>query len=547
MELARKDAEGLFWTPRGGNNETEIWASCHLFVSAIRDSETGRMHKDVLLVDMGRHETPDRFANGSFDVVIPALNDCLDLPRSKTPEAENRPAALFITHAHSDHINGIFEYVRMGVRLPPVYASEFTISMIKKGFVEEGVDWDLMPEFRTVHPGEPVRIGHMTVEAFPAAHSIPGSYSYKIANPCASVFHSGDIKADPTSFLTAGTDIRVLEKIGQDGGVDLMTFDATATHMEGHARHEAEICDIYASLFERHRDRQIIAPISPGHMERLATVAAAAQRTGKHIIINGGSTMQSHIMGLAAAGIHLDKMFPRIKVLSGRNPEARKIDPKNAVTVTTGIYGSDASPLVRALRKQEKSFPLRNDAVIIAPLTGERHEKLRAVMEETGRSGKLLLITATEYPGLYGSGHAQQDDFCRIAAAVRPKAVVPVHCSEEMARQLISLSRSLGYAVPSRPVRNGETVRVMHGKPLETVSSRSQEWYGIRHLKDEAGETRIRFTRLPDSRLLREEEKAKALEQKRREAERKIAEYRNRRPPDPAAEAVCLKRSLHDR
>ncbi len=547
MELARKDAEGLFWTPRGGNNETEIWASCHLFMSAIRDSETGRMQKDVLLVDMGRHETPDRFANGSFDVVIPALNDCLDIPRSKMPDAENRPAALFVTHAHSDHINGIFEYVRMGVRLPPVYASEFTVDMIKKGFVEEGVDWDLMPEFRTVRPGEPVRIGHMTVEAFPAAHSIPGSYSYKISNPRASIFHSGDIKADPTSFLTPGTDISVLEKIGKDGGVDLMTFDATATHMDGHARHEAEICDVYASLFDRHRSRQIIAPISPGHMERLAAVAAAAERAGKHIIINGGSTMQSHIMGLAAAGIHLDKMFPGIKVLSGRNPEARKIDPRDAVTVTTGIYGSDASPLVRALRKQGKSFPLRNDAVIIAPLTGERHEKLRTVMEETGRSGKLILITATEYPGLYGSGHAQKDDFRQIAAAVRPRAVIPVHCSEDMARQLIVLSQDLGYAVPPHPVRNGETVRVTHENPLEIVRARSQEWYGIRRLKDESGETKIRFTRLPDSRLLREEEKARALEQKRREAERKIAEYRNRHHPTPAAEAAHLKRSLHDR
>ena len=61
------------------------------------------------------------------------------------------------------------------------------------------------PELSKMKPegyGLEVSVGGMKVEAFQSPHSIPGSFGYKISNPHASVFHSGDVKADPSSFLT---------------------------------------------------------------------------------------------------------------------------------------------------------------------------------------------------------------------------------------------------------------------------------------------------------------------------------------------------------
>ncbi len=524
MDISRKNTEGLYWTPFGGNNADDIWASCHCFASVAKDEKSGKISKDVILVDLGQHETPQDFTKGECDSVVPALDDVLKIPGKPAPERENVAKAIFLTHSHSDHINGIFEYVRMGVKLPPIYASEFTINMVKKGFVEKDIDWNLLPEFRPIKEGDTVSVGGMKIEAFQSPHSIPGSFGYKISNPHASVFHSGDVKADPSSFLSGAMNPEHLTKVGACGGVDMMTFDATATDRKGFARRESDIFETYAELFEKHADKQIIAPISAGHMERLATVIAAAQRVGKHVIINGGSSMQSHIMGLAASGIRLEELFPDIKVLSYKNPETQRLDLKNTVTVTTGIYGDPKAPFVKALRGKATLFPMERDAVVIAPLVGDRYERLQKIVSKSPKAAGMTFITAKERPDLYGSGHAQEEDFKLLASMIKPKAVMPVHCSEKMAKTLNALARSEGYQTFPRHVHNGETLFVSALEGISLVDSKEPEWYGLRHRKNKYGDIETAVKKIPDNGF--SFSPSKSFEEKRREADMKLAEYK---------------------
>lgn len=524
MDISRKNEEGLYWTPFGGNNADDIWASCHCFASVAKDEANGKTSKDVVLIDIGQHETPLDFTKGAFDAVVPALDDVLKIPGKSSPKRENTAKAVFLTHSHSDHINGIYEYVRMGVKLPPIYASEFTINMVKKGFVEKDIDWNLIPEFRPIKPGDVVTVGAMKVEAFQSPHSIPGCFGYKVSNQRASVFHSGDVKADPSSFLNNAINLEHLSEAGQSGGVDMMTFDATATDRKGFARQEREIFTTYAELFEKYSDKQIIAPISAGHMERLATVIAAARQVGKDVIINGGSSMQSHIMGLSASGIRLEELFPEIKVLSYKNPETQKLDLKNTVTVTTGIYGDPKAPFIKALRGKATRFPMQKDAVVIAPLVGDRYERLQKIVAESPEAAGMTFVTAKERPDLYGSGHAQEEDFKLIASKVMPKTVMPVHCSEKMAQTLNALARAEGYQTFSRHIRNGETLHVSAAKGVSLIDSKEPEWYGLNHKRNEYGDIEIEVRKIPDNGF--SFSPSKSFEEKRREADMKIAEYK---------------------
>lgn len=525
MDISQKNALGLYWTPFGGNNVNDIWASCHCFASVAKDEKTGETQKNVILIDMGQHETPDEFTKGAYQTVVPALDDILKVPGSPDPKKENTLDAIFLTHSHSDHINGIYEYVRMGVKLPPIYASEVTINMVKKGFVEKDIDWNLIPEFRPIKSGETVQIGAMKVEAFQAPHSIPGSFAYKVSNPHASLFHSGDIKADHSSYLGESLNPEHMGEISKSGGVDVMTFDATATDREGFARQEKDLFDTYTELFEKYSDKQLIAPISAGHMERLATVIAAAEKVGKHVIINGGSSMQSHIMGLSASGIRLEELFPKIKVLSYKNPETEQLDLKNTVTITTGIYGDPKAPFIKALRGQSTIFPMQKDAVVIAPLVGDRYEKLQKIIKESPRAANMTFITAMDRPDLYGSGHAQAEDFKYIAKLVAPKTVIPVHCSQKMAETLMFLAKSQNYQTMNRPVRNGETLHISSETGIERVDSKVPEWYGLRHPKNQFGDTTTEFHKVPDNGF--SIPKTKSFKEKRLEADKKIAEYKN--------------------
>lgn len=524
MSLNQKQPKGLYWTPRGGNNAKDIWASCHTFSSVTENRQTGELEKTTLIVDMGQHETPWTFQNGEYDKVVPALDDCLNVPGEKRPEDEAQ--AVFLTHCHSDHIAGIYEYLRMGVRLPAVYGSEYTLNALRKGLIDNGLSKDIWPEMKTMAAGDVVRVGNMTVEAFPASHSVPGCFSFKISGEEGTVFHSGDTKADETSFLGRGVDLSSYDKIAQNGGVDLMTFDATATHLKGHAAYEAEIFDAYTRLFKEYAGRQVIAALPAAHMERLASVVSAAQAAGRDVIINGGASMDGNIMALKLAGYDLREKCPDIKIVSAAGGEAEKVDSKNSVTITTGIYMEKNSPFVRFLQGKDDRFSMADDAVVIAPTSGDKNEKLHLLLESKSRSG-IEVVTSDKNPKIYGSGHAQRDDFIKIAGHIRPKTVVPIHCSAEKADQLNRLVVENGLrTLPVYP-HNGTVVCVDRENGCRIVNRNAPQWFGVKHHLRADGSMAVSARKVDDNgySVVANDN---ALQIRQEQAVQKIAEYRQK-------------------
>lgn len=472
MSSIQDTQTGLFWTPRGGNNADAIWASCHTFSSVTKNKENGENEKTTIIVDMGQNEMPQDFQGGLFEKVVPALDDCLSVPDYDKPE--NEAAAIFLTHCHSDHIAGLFEYLKMGAKLPPVYGSEYTIKAVQKELIDNGIDRKTWPEMKPIHAGEVVNVGNMQVEAFAASHSIPGCFSFKISNEEASIFHSGDTKADETSFLGNGVDMDSYDRIGS---VDFMTFDATATHMPGHATYEAEIFEAYQQLFEENSDRQVIAVLPAAHMERLASVISAAQAAGKDVLIDGGASMESHVMALKMAGYDLQERCPDIQVVSAKGERGGAIDPDKSVTITTGIYGELNSPFVQKLMGGNDRFVMRDDAVVITPSTGRGSEKMNGMLEAYAPAG-VTVITGRDRK-IYGSGHAQADDFLKIAGRIHPKTVSPIHCTFDMAQNFNRLASENGYGTLSEYPHNGCMVGV-NKDGCRIVSVKEPEWFGIK-------------------------------------------------------------------
>lgn len=525
-----KEKDGLYWTPHGGNNVSDIWASCHTF-SSVTTNDRDEQEKTTVIVDLGQNEVPSKFAQGEFDKVIPALNDCLSIPHAKPVSEKNQAKALFLTHSHSDHIEGVFEYLRMGVKLPPVYASQYTLNALTTGFIDRRIDSSKWPEMREIKSGETVEIGNMKIDVFPASHSIPGAFSFKISNDGTSIFHSGDTKADESSFVGSAVDMASYEKIGKEGGVDLMTFDATATHLPGHATYESEVFKAYSELFEEHDGKQIIAALPPAHMERLATVVSAAQAAGKDVIIDGGPSLERNILALQSAGYTFREICPEIKVMNAGSPEAQNSDPEKCVTITTGVYLEQHSPFVRKIRGEESSFVLKENAVVIIPTSGDRHERLHKELAEAKTVSCLTVVTSNEKPKIYGSGHAQGGDFKKLAALICPKKVVPVHCSKKMAENLNALAHRKGYSTFKRPVYNGETIHVSAKSGCEIVHSKEPSWYGVKHTRDTDGAPRTVFSRVPDYGYSRPNAHAryKYIEKRRAEAGERLAAYHNNR------------------
>lgn len=517
MSSAQRSQTGLFWTPKGGNNASEIWASCHTFSSVTENSETGEKETTTIIVDVGQNENPKSFLGGIHDKVIPALDDCLSVPGYKKPE---KPAeAIFLTHGHSDHMAGVVEYVRMGAELPKIYASDYTLKLLRKELMEQGIRGNLWPEMTSIKAGDVIKVGNMQVEPFPASHSIPGCFSFKISNKEASIFHSGDTKADETSFLEKGVNMKAYDKVG---GVDLMTFDATATNRSGHAAYESEIFSSYRKLFSENKDKQIISVLPAAHVERLASVVSAAASVGKDVMFNGGPSMEKNVMAMNLAGYNLQEMHPNIRVVGSR--DSQPLDMKKSVVITTGIYGEESSPFVQKLTgKVDGRFVLNDDAVIITPTARRPFERMDDILKNFAPKGATV-ISALDC-NIYGSGHAQADDFKKIAKRVNPKTVAPIHCSYENAKEFNKLAARCGYKTLNSYPHNGCTVQV-NKEGTKIVSEKEPAWFGIN--LDSSVFKLSDYGYSTGKEVSRNVEKMMSSQKRQQEAAKKINEWREK-------------------
>lgn len=452
--------EGLYWTPLGGNDSLDIRANCHLFESVVH--ENGRTARDFLIVDVGADEVGTASVLNTFSAVIPDLSDFLEIEGKKP--SEKKAAGIFLTHAHADHMGGIVKYLAAGVKLPPIYASEFTLAMLKKELVSENVPLSAFPETHAVKAGEKLEIGAFTIDPVQAPHSVPGCLGVKISDKNGTIYHSGDIKADSTSYLGEPLDREHLKQIG-DGGVDLMLFDAVAADKAGFARSEKDICDSYAELFSKYADRQIISLIKSSHMERFATVLKAAEKAGKDVIIQGGSEMQVHLAGLKEAGISLHDLAPSVKILNHTSPEARSLSPEKTIILSSGIEGCEEAPFFKTLRGEKKHRPLAPDAVIIAPLSKRNYENFKDKLYSYDGTEGFTFVGTKDCPGIDGSGHAQREDFLSIAGLIRPKMLVPIHCKTQKANKFNKMVALTFNTFPAQ-IKNGTTLKVLNGKTL---------------------------------------------------------------------------------
>ena len=485
MTSTENSQPGLYWTPKGGNNHETMFASCHKYTSVTKDKESGQINKTIILIDMGQNEYPKDFAGGRYDKVVPALTDCLAIPGQEAPK--DPAAAIFLTHSHSDHVDAIFEYVQLGVKLPPIYGTEYTINALKSEFIKRHIPVPADLKMNFVEAGQTIEIGNIKIETLEASHSVPGCLSFKLSNEEVSSFHSGDTKSDPTSSLGKGVSLDAYRAIS---GVDFAVWDAAMAGLSGHSISEDSARQEYQQIFEENRDKQMVVALPAAHSQRLASVVAAAAAAGKHVIVDGGSTMETNFLALGMNGYDLKKMFPNIKVASAGSKDAKGIELEDCITITTAIYGEENSPFVKKLQGTDDSFVLRDDAVVISPIVGkaiDKHEKIEDYLSEyiekdPARSG-IKIITARDR-AIGSSGHAQCDDlFDELLPALNAKVNVPTHtATAEKAKKFMRDLEANGYGTLSEYPRNGYTIQI--GKQgCQIISREDVQWIGAKYSK----------------------------------------------------------------
>lgn len=369
---------------------------------------------------------------------------------------------FIITHAHLDHI-GALPHILAKLNFPPVYATKFTMGMIKKGLEEAKILKIMQNKLHIVDRDIPIQMGKITFEYFRVSHSIPDCSGVYIRTPAGTAVHTGDFKFDFNPADGGHADLEKMARIGERG-VDLLMADSTNATHEGFSTSEMEVVKSLEKLIEQAAGRRIIIATFSSLLGRLQQLINIAEKHDRTIFVNGRSMINNLVLAREMEVVKFKK--ERVRRVTANIHDT---PPEKTIILTTGSQGEEMAGLTRmALGSHQHIQISREDVVIIAakpiPATGNDRKLVNVINYLTRREAKVI-CTFNNTALLHTSGHAFRGELRMMMKLMKPKNIMPIHGELFMRVAHRQLGLSLG--IPEQNaflIDNGEVMEILNGK-----------------------------------------------------------------------------------
>lgn len=413
----------LIYLPLGGAGEVGM----NLYVYG-----HGRPGQErLIVVDLGV-TFPDMDGSPGVDLIMADI--------AWLAERADRIEAIFITHAHEDHIGALA--LLWPQLTAPVYLRKFTGHLAALKLQDAGLSTSTL-QIVGAYP-EVVTAGPFKVSFLPISHSIPESAGLLIDTPSGRVLHTGDFKLDPTPGVGEAFDPALWAQVSA-GGVQALVSDSTNVLVGHPGRSEADIADALEALIAN-TTGMLGATTFASNVARLKTLAGAATRAGRSVVLLGRA-MRRMVDAALATGVLTD--FPR--TLSPE--EALELPRNHLFLLATGSQGERRAATAALSRGKYLGLEMKaGDSYLFSSKTipGNEREVLRILNAFSERGVEVIDDNNGAY---HVSGHANRPDLARLHQIVKPKMVVPMHGDHRMLSAHAKLAESTG--IPSIVATNG--------------------------------------------------------------------------------------------
>ena len=408
-------SERLIYLPLGGAGE--IGMNAYVYGYGTPDQER------LIVVDLGV-AFPDMDGSPGVDLILPDI--------AWLAERRDRIDAVFITHAHEDHVGAVSHtYEQLGA---PIYARPFTANIARRKMSEYG------------HPDEAVQVaaswpdqvqaGPFKVGFLPMPLSIPESAALIIDSPAGRVIHSGDFKLDETPLVGEPFDPAAWAEVSKDG-VKALICDSTNVFSPNPGRSEASVGPEIEKLVRAHETGIVVATTFASNVARVKTLAEAGERAGRSLVLLGRA-MRRMIEASIETGVLKD--FPPVV-----SPEdARNIPRENLMLLVTGSQGERRAASAQLANGKYMGLELKEgDLFLFSSKTIPGNERgVIRIMNQLSEKG---VDVVDDSSGLYHvSGHANRPDLERLQEIVNPQVVVPMHGEHRHLREHVKLTEGKG-------------------------------------------------------------------------------------------------------
>lgn len=394
LKYANSSEHKIRITPLGGLGE--IGANMTVF-------ET---ENDAIIVDIGM-SFPDESMLG-VDILIPDFDYIRKI--------KDKIRAIFITHAHEDHI-GAVPYFFKEFQFP-IYATPLPLGMISNKFDEHGLKAH-RSYFRPVEKRKPYQIGDFEVEFIHITHSIIDASALAITTKAGTIIHTGDFKIDPTPIDGYPTDLHRLAYYGERGVLLLMS-DSTNSYKEGVTKSESSVGKTFDAIFDKAKGRVIMSTFS-SNIHRVFQAIERGVKYGRKVCVIGRSMERNLWTAIELGYVKLDR-----KIFIDPD-EVSKYQDKEILIVTTGSQGETMSALYRMATDEHKYIKIKpTDQIIISAKAIPGNEaNVSAVLNYLLKSG--ASVAYQDFSEIHVSGHAAQEEQRLMLRLVKPKFFLPVH------------------------------------------------------------------------------------------------------------------------
>lgn len=415
-------ANRLIYLPLGGAGE--IGMNSYVYGYGPKGRER------LILVDLGV-AFPDMDTSPGVDLILPDISWLMD--------KLDRLEAIFITHAHEDHIGAL---APLWTRLEKkVYARKFTAKIGKLKFEEAGLPLD---QIVTVEARPfTVEVGPFKVQFVPVSHSIPESSALVIDTPAGRIFHSADFKIDRTPVVGEGWDDARISEIVAERPVKAMTCDSTNVFSTHAGRSEATLAEPLTALIKA-SSGMVVATTFGSNVARLKTLAEAGRAADRTICVLGRA-MKRMIAAAEETGVLSG--FP--KTVSPE--EALEVPRRNLMVLATGSQGERRAASAQLSRGKYLGLEMKEgDTFLFSSKTIPGNE--RDVLRIWNAYSEMGVLVVDDQAGKYHvSGHANRPDLEHVHRLILPDMLIPMHGEHRHLAEHVRIATEAGIAAAVAP------------------------------------------------------------------------------------------------
>ncbi len=407
----------LIYLPLGGAGE--IGMNCYVYGYGPEDRER------LIVVDLGV-TFPDMDTTPGVDLIMADV--------SWLEARLDRIEAIFITHAHEDHI-GALGHLWPKLK-KKIYARRFTATIGRLKFDEYGLPQDAI----TVVEPRPavVEAGPFKVQFVPISHSVPECSSLIIDTPAGRILHTGDFKLDETPIVGEGWDPGLFAMIAAEAPIKALMCDSTNVFSPLPGRSEATLADPLHGLIGG-AGGMVVATTFASNVARLKTLAEAGRAAGRSVCLLGRA-MQRMVKAAEETGVLVG--FPTTIPAE----QAVEVSRGKLMLIVTGSQGERRAASAQLSRGKYLGLEMKEgDTFLFSSKTIPGNE--RDVLRIVNAYSEMGVDVVDDNNGRYHvSGHANRPDLETVHDILKPAMLIPMHGEHRHLREHAKIAESKGIA-----------------------------------------------------------------------------------------------------